>query len=229
MATTTTILELTKPEQGATNWHVPINANWDTIDSKLGQGYKNFWNEGDVTYITNNAKYVTDHWERWDTSKAASMIKLNIDGSYEIYNAVAGTGTISWVNIYEMDETGEATFTTIGNLKYIASDVVIKTYDSYSYNGVLTTLTKNHYSPTSITESTINFKVSVTNSAIDDISYSIYVDDILIQTYAIPTGTLNINKELSIDSGSVIKTTVSAENISVGETTICANNLYNWV
>jgi len=39
-STYTTKLGLAKPANGDVNWHIPINQNWDDIDSKLGPLYE---------------------------------------------------------------------------------------------------------------------------------------------------------------------------------------------
>jgi len=92
---TTPILGLEQPAQGVDNWHIPINANFGNIDSKLGQAYRNIWEEDGITYISNNAKYVTDHWERWDNLKGAWLIKIDENTKTEYY-CNAGSGTITW-------------------------------------------------------------------------------------------------------------------------------------
>ena len=48
----------------------------------------------DVTYLTTNAKYVTDHWERWDNTKGATLIKIEhfIDSYCD-----AGIGNDYWI------------------------------------------------------------------------------------------------------------------------------------
>lgn len=94
---TTAILGLEQPVQGVDNWHIPINANFGNIDSKLGQAYRNVWEEGGITYISNNAKYVTDHWERWNNAKGAWLIKLD-EGVKTEYYCAAGSGTIVWLD-----------------------------------------------------------------------------------------------------------------------------------
>lgn len=40
--TYTTKLGLAKPANGDVDWHIPINKNWDDIDSKLGPLYEDF-------------------------------------------------------------------------------------------------------------------------------------------------------------------------------------------
>ena len=43
-STYTTKLGLAKPAHGDINWHIPINENWDKLDSKLGPLYENITN-----------------------------------------------------------------------------------------------------------------------------------------------------------------------------------------
>jgi len=96
--------------------------------TNLGQAYRNIWEEGGITYISNNAKYVTDHWERWDNLKGAWLIKLD-EGVKTEYYCAAGSGTITW-NSDPITITG----TAIINAKFeftdyiaIASDVLENT------------------------------------------------------------------------------------------------------
>jgi hypothetical protein len=48
--TYTTKLGLAKPANGDVDWHIPINQNWDDIDSKLGPLYEDITN--DTTKLT---------------------------------------------------------------------------------------------------------------------------------------------------------------------------------
>ena len=48
--TYTTKLGLAKPAHGDINWHIPINGNWDELDSKLGPLYEDITN--DTTKLT---------------------------------------------------------------------------------------------------------------------------------------------------------------------------------
>ena len=41
-STYTPKLNLAKPANGDVDWHIPINGNWDELDSKLGPLYENF-------------------------------------------------------------------------------------------------------------------------------------------------------------------------------------------
>ena len=43
-------LNLAKPAHGDVNWHIPINGNWDELDSKLGPLYEDITN--DTTKLT---------------------------------------------------------------------------------------------------------------------------------------------------------------------------------
>ena len=48
--TYTTKLGLAKPANGDVDWHIPINGNWDELDSKLGPLYEDITN--DTTKLT---------------------------------------------------------------------------------------------------------------------------------------------------------------------------------
>ena len=48
--TYTSKLNLAKPAHGDVDWHIPINGNWDKLDSKLGPLYENI--TGDTTKLT---------------------------------------------------------------------------------------------------------------------------------------------------------------------------------
>ena len=48
--TYTSKLNLAKPAHGDVDWHIPINGNWDKLDSKLGPLYENITN--DTTKLT---------------------------------------------------------------------------------------------------------------------------------------------------------------------------------
>ena len=43
-------LNLAKPAHGDVDWHIPVNENWDKLDSKLGPLYENI--TGDTTKLT---------------------------------------------------------------------------------------------------------------------------------------------------------------------------------
>ena len=119
--TTTAILELTKPAQGYANWHIPINANFDTLETKLVKAYQNVWVVGQITYFTSNAKYVTDHWERLSISYGATMFAQdNENKTIKQYYCASGSGTITWILISTIDSSGNitavGTITATGNI-----------------------------------------------------------------------------------------------------------------
>ena len=113
--TTTAILELTKPAQGYANWHIPINANFDTLETKLVKAYQNVWVVGQITYFTSNAKYVTDHWERLSISYGATMFAQdNENKTIKQYYCASGSGAISWLALKIPNV--DLTFTSAVNL-----------------------------------------------------------------------------------------------------------------
>lgn len=133
---TTTNLNLEKPIQGTANWHIPINSNFDKIDAAVSAAYKNVWQVGNDTYLSANAKYVTNHWERWDNSKPAKLIKVLHNGEVEIYNCSAGSGTITWYKSgYGNGENG------IQSHSGTTSISGLKQYTRFNDNGFNTTIT----------------------------------------------------------------------------------------
>ncbi len=124
MATTyTSKLNLGKPAQHDPNWHTPVNANFDGLDAKLGPLYENIFVVSDDTYIASNATYVTDHWERQDTSKPATAIKLDKEnGKIIFYQCDAGLGTITWTEMGNINSYGLMIPTLT---KLTASDTVL--------------------------------------------------------------------------------------------------------
>ena len=133
---TTTNLKLEKPIQGTANWHIPINSNFDKIDAAVKASYKNVWQVGNDTYISSNAKYVTNHWERWNNSKPAKLIKVSHNGEVEIYNCSAGSGTITWYKSgYGNGKNG------IQSHEGATSISGLKQYTRFNDNGFNTTIT----------------------------------------------------------------------------------------
>lgn len=101
--TNTPILDLEELVQTEIDWHLPFNSNFNKIDEKLGQAYYNLSEVNGITYITSNAKYVTDHWERLDELKGAFMVEIDgILGVKNEYYCLSGTGEIAWIerNVY---------------------------------------------------------------------------------------------------------------------------------
>lgn len=160
--TNTDILDLARPNQGDSNWHIPVNANFTALNDKLGKAYKYLWNINNVTYISTNAKYVTDHWERWDNSKSASIIKID-DGLIEQYACIAGTGTIEWSLADDVFGDGRD-----GAYSASSDDSLggIKFYTTFNDNGHNISITENSiiYATESITISG-NMTVAATGGA----------------------------------------------------------------
>jgi len=100
-------LNLAKPAHGDVDWHIPINENWDDIDSKLGPLYEDITN--DTTKLTvkkdvdmstksiNNVNILTVN-----KIKATSYIWTPDPGLIKpryIDNTYVGIITASWVTV----------------------------------------------------------------------------------------------------------------------------------
>jgi len=105
--TYTTKLGLAKPANGDVDWHIPINENWDELDSKLGPLYEDITN--DTTKLTvkkdvdmsakniNNVNMLTVN-----KIKATSYLWTVDPGLSKpryINNTLVSNSTISWVTV----------------------------------------------------------------------------------------------------------------------------------
>ena len=105
--TYTTKLNLAKPANGDVDWHIPINGNWDDIDSMLGPLYEDITSGAtDLTLNKNvdaNDKNIADVNQLTSTIGIRLPIAAPISESYRISN-IAGSaktgssGSGNWYN-----------------------------------------------------------------------------------------------------------------------------------
>jgi len=208
-------LELALPIQGYTNWHSPVNSNFTTIDTKLGKAYQNVWNEGDVTYITNNAKYVTDHWERWNNSKAASLVKIENTGVVTNYFCNAGIGTIVWIeDIFGDGSDGAVTLSSDTDMGGIYN------YTTFDDGGNTITTTDSCLIIRATTSITISGEIDASGKGGDGGSYAYIVYS---ETYGSYINTYQSSGLKGIlDLNSTFISNLSKDNIN-------SNNIENFV
>ena len=121
--TYTTKLGLAKPANGDVDWHIPINGNWDELDSKLGPLYEDI--TSDTTKLTvkkdvdmsakniNNVNMLTVN-----KIKATSYLWTTDPGLLKpryTDNTVCSNGTTPWVTVktvptVKVGVSGSATF-----------------------------------------------------------------------------------------------------------------------
>ena len=56
-------LNLAKPAHGDVNWHIPVNGNWDKIDTELDKALK----ISGTTIDADKDSKREEHHERWDS------------------------------------------------------------------------------------------------------------------------------------------------------------------
>ena len=106
--TYTTKLGLAKPANGDVDWHIPINQNWDDIDSKLGPLYEDITSGATELSLNKNVdvndKDITDVNQLTSTIGIRLPLAAPILESYRISNisgsaSTGSSGTADWYNL----------------------------------------------------------------------------------------------------------------------------------
>ena len=138
-------LNLAKPAHGDVDWHIPINGNWDELDSKLGPLYEDITNDTtkltvkkDVDMSTKNINNV--NMLTVNKIKATSYLWTTDPGLTKpryIDNTRVGIGTYPWVTVKttpaaKIGVLGTATIyydisapSNIGGIRLLKNDVVV--------------------------------------------------------------------------------------------------------
>lgn len=189
MTSYTEKLNLGKPAQHEANWHIPINANFDGIDSKLGPLYENIFIIDGNTYISSNATWNGSSWVRKDTSKGASVIKMDKDNEKIIFmTCTAGLGDIAWTEIGTFSNTtnlGDINVNTIN----VATVTVKATYEERkrfggsSFSEVKTKIAEITIPSKFNNDSTMRFWINAYNDNYSSVTFYLYKNGIEIDQY----------------------------------------------
>ena len=153
-------LGLAKPANGDVNWHIPINGNWDKIDTELDKALKisgttidadKNWNGKSIENISSlsSSIYTSTNVKLLpiDLGFRPKTIRKTFTGSRSGKGTVdMGTFTVpseyiegsiigieGWVQINQFQS-----YTAIANINVIVNSVTVKTFQAYAYGSHLT-------------------------------------------------------------------------------------------
>ena len=153
--TYTTKLGLAKPANGDVDWHIPINQNWDDIDSKLGPLYEDI--TSGATELTLSKKlnaneisvdnYTSLKVKLFPFDSIVKTERAKYDGSMSSKGTMTlGTFTVpseyiegsiigieGWVQIIQAES-----YTASAYINVIVNGVTVKTFQAYAYGFRLT-------------------------------------------------------------------------------------------
>ena len=116
--TYTSKLNLAKPAHGDVNWHIPVNENWDKLDSKLGPLYENITNDTtkltvkkDIDMSSNNINNVgVLTIKKLKTTSYLWAVDPTLSKPRYIDNTLRRSYTKSWVTIKTTPPAKEGVF-----------------------------------------------------------------------------------------------------------------------
>ena len=147
--TYTTKLGLAKPAHGDINWHIPVNGNWDELDSMLGPLYED---------ITSGASALT-------LNKSIDANSKSIENVNILEAVKLKTTTYKWINDPLLTCLRYSDSTTVNN-NYLGGWITVKTAPAVRA-GISGTITV-YYDVTSQIDGSASARVIKNGNAVDD-------------------------------------------------------------